>query len=161
MKKYLIIFIFLLPLNCFAENLSVIDINYLAKNSKIGKSINSSLDNDRKKFTKNFENKEKKFQEKNKAILVKKNLITEAEFNKAIQELQKEVSAYNVEKKKTLDEFKKNKEKEFIKLYKKINEILIEYAKENDVNTIIDKKFVIISRTKNDITNEILKVMNK
>lgn len=160
MKKYLLIFIFLFPINCLAENLVVIDINYLAQNSNLGKSINSSLENTRKKMAKDFENKEKKLQEKNKSILVKKKLITEEEFKKTMQELQKEISIYNNKKKKTLEEFKKKKDQEYIKLIKEINKILIDYSEKNNVNTIIDKKFIIISKTENDITNEILKIMN-
>ena len=72
MKKYLLIFIILFPLNSLAENLAVVDINYLVQNSKLGKSINSSLEKTRKKISKDFEDKEKKFKEKNKSILVKK-----------------------------------------------------------------------------------------
>ena len=160
MKKFLLIFFIFFPLNSLAENLAVIDINYLVQNSKLGKSINSSLENTRKKMSKNFETKEKKFQEKNKSILVKKKLITEEEFNKAMQELQKEVSTYNNQKQKTLEEFKKNKDKEYIRLYKEINKILIDYSKKNNVNTVIDKKFILISKTENDITSKILKIMN-
>ncbi len=129
MKKYLLIFIILFPLNSLAENLAIVDINYLVQNSKLGKSINSSLEKTRKKISKDFENKEKKFKEKNKSILVKKKLITEAEFNKTIQELQNEVSIYNKQKQKTLEEFKKNKDKEYTRLYKEINKILIDYSK--------------------------------
>tara|TARA_B100000579_G_C22822130_1_gene851209 strand:+ start:845 stop:1330 length:486 start_codon:yes stop_codon:yes gene_type:complete len=160
MKKYLLIFIILFPLNSLAENLAVVDINYLVQNSKLGKSINSSLEKTRKKISKDFEDKEKKFKEKNKSILVKKKLITEAEFNKTIQELQNEVSVYNKQKQKTLEEFKKNKAKEYTRLYKEINKILIDYSKKNNVNTVIDKKFILISKTENDITSKILEIMN-
>ena len=100
MKRYLLIFIILLPLNSLAENLAIVDINYLVQNSKLGKSINSSLEKTRKKINKEFEDQEKKFKEKNKSLLVKKKLITEEEFNKTMQKLQKEVSIYNDKKKR-------------------------------------------------------------
>ncbi len=160
MKKYLLIFIILLPLNSLAENLAIVDINYLVQNSKLGKSINSSLEKTRKKINKEFEDQEKKFKEKNKSLLVKKKLITEEEFNKTMQKLQKEVSIYNDKKKKTLDEFRKNKDKEYTRLYTEINKILIDYSKKNNVETVMDKKFILLSKTENDITPKILEIMN-
>ena len=46
-------------------------------------------------------------------------------------------------------------------LIKEINEILINYSKEKNISTIIDKKNVIITRSENDITKEILLILNK
>ena len=50
---------------------------------------------------------------------------------------------------------------EYEKIYKKINEILIKYSEENNIETVIDKRYVLISKTKNDISNNILKILDK
>ena len=46
-------------------------------------------------------------------------------------------------------------------LIKEINEILIDYSKEKNISTLIDKKNVIITRSENDITRDILSILNK
>ena len=53
---------------------------------------------------------------------------------------------------------KKNKElNEFLKL---INPIIQEYMKEKSIDMIIDKKNIFMAKSKNDITEDILKIVN-
>ncbi len=47
------------------------------------------------------------------------------------------------------------------KLLEDINKTLINYSKEKNISTIIDKKNVIITKAENDITKEILSILNK
>ena len=46
-------------------------------------------------------------------------------------------------------------------LLKKINSILIDYSKENNISTTLDKKYVIMTKSENDITEKILEILNK
>ena len=55
----------------------------------------------------------------------------------------------------------KKKSNMIANLIKEINEILINYSKEKNISTIIDKKNVIITKAENDITKEILSILNK
>ena len=54
-------------------------------------------------------------------------------------------------------------EKIYIKicLFKILLQILIDYSKEKNISTVIDKKNVIITRSENDITKDILSILNK
>ena len=47
------------------------------------------------------------------------------------------------------------------KLLKEINILLIEYSKKTKISMMLDKKNVIISRNENDITKEILNLLDK
>ena len=58
-------------------------------------------------------------------------------------------------------EMNKKKSNMIAKLIKEINEILINYSKEKNITTIIDKKNVIITKSENDITKDILLILNK
>ena len=51
--------------------------------------------------------------------------------------------------------------KKLNELYTKINEILLKYSEENNIITVIDKKYILLSKTENDITSEILNLLNK
>ena len=47
------------------------------------------------------------------------------------------------------------------KLSKSINEILVEYSEDNSILFILQKKNLIIGKTELDITNKIIKIVNK
>ena len=47
------------------------------------------------------------------------------------------------------------------KLLEKINSSLVDYANEHNISTTIDKKYIIITKSENDITDKILKVLDK
>ena len=47
------------------------------------------------------------------------------------------------------------------KLLKEINILLIEYSEKTKISMMLDKKNVIISRNENDITKEILNLLDK
>ena len=66
-----------------------------------------------------------------------------------------------LKKKKTLDDFTLKKSKEYADLYKKINAILVNFSKENNISSMFDRKNVIMTKSDNDITEEILVILNK
>ena len=47
------------------------------------------------------------------------------------------------------------------KLLKEINQLLIEYSERTKISIMLDKKNVIISKNENDITKEILDLLDK
>ena len=160
MKKFLLVFFLLISFNSNADDLVIVDIDYILTNSKIGKSTNTNLQNSKKKMLDNFKKQETKFRESEKQVLSKKNILSEDEFKKEIKKLKDEVGTYRDKKKKTLDDYRVKREKEYTKLYKKINDILIEYSKKNNIKTVIDKKYVLISKAETDITKQIIKLVD-
>ena len=160
MKKFLLIFFMFISFSTHAEDLVIVDIDYIFKNSKAGKTTISKLQNSRKKMVDNFTKQENNFKEKEKKILAKKNVLSEGEFKKEIIALQKEANTYNGNKQKILQDFNTNREKEYAALYKKVNKILITYSEKNNIKTVIDKKYVLISKKETDITGLILKIFD-
>ena len=57
--------------------------------------------------------------------------------------------------------FKKLKVDNTNKISKSINEILVEYSKDNSISFILQKKNLIIGKTEFDITDKIIKIVNK
>ena len=161
MKRFfLLFFLILLPSKLYASDLAIVDIEYIVNNSKKGKSFNSSMQSSRKKLLDSFNQQETKYKEKEKQILSKKKILSEEEFKKEVKQLQNDIIKYRNKKKETLEKFKTERDKKYLKLYKKINEILINYAKSNNIKTVIDKKYVLISKSETDITNQIMKIFD-
>ena len=63
--------------------------------------------------------------------------------------------------KKTENHNKTCENEKIVKLLKRINSILVEYSKENNISTTIDKKYVIMTKSENDITEKILVILDK
>ena len=163
MKKiifFLILYLFF-PINVNANEIIIVDINYLLKNSEKGKKIQKELDNLGSKQKKIFEKKQKDLKEKENKIMSKKNVLSAEDFKKEIESFRSELKKFNDEKRKSINEMNAKQANMISKLLEDINKILINYSKEKNVSTIIDKKNVIITKAENDITKEILSILNK
>ena len=163
MKKiifFLILYLFL-PIKTYANEINIVDINFLLKNSEKGKKIQKELDNLGSKQKKVFEKKQKDLKEKENKIISKKNVLSAEDFKKEIELFKSDLRKFNDEKRKSIQEMNAKQANMISKLLEDINNILINYSKEKNVSTIIDKKNVIITKAENDITKEILSILNK
>jgi outer membrane protein len=162
MKKvflFLIIYLFFIP-NVSSAQISIVDITFLLKNSNKGKSIQKELDNLNSKNLKLYNEKKKKLEVKEKKVASKKNILSKEDFNNEVLKFRKEVANYENERKKSAQEINNIKVSKIAKLLGEINKILVDYSSKNSISTIIDKKNVIITKQENDITKEILKILN-
>ena len=99
--KYLISGIFILfSFSCYAHELAVVDIDFLFKNSKSGKSIQKKFENINKDIISDFKKKEKTFKQQEQDLISKKNILSEDEFVKEVKKFEKNVTDYNIKKKK-------------------------------------------------------------
>ena len=160
--KYLISVIFILfTISTSAHELAFVDIDYLFKNSKSGKSIQKKFDKINKDMAENFKKKEINFKKQEQELISKKNILAGEEFKTEAKNFEKKINDYNVKKTKTLNDFKFNKSKEYADLYKIINDILVNFSKENNISSMLDRKNVIMTKSDNDITEKILSILNK
>ena len=163
MKKvifFLLVSLFLSS-NAFSNKISIVDVTFLLKNSNKGKSIQKELDNLNSKNLKIFNEKKKKLEIKEKKIASKKNILSEKDFNNEVLNFRKEIANYESERRKSAQKINNIKVTKIAKFLTEINKILVEYSSKNSISTIIDKKNVIITKQENDITKEILKILNK
>ena len=76
--KYLISGIFILfSFSCYAHELAVVDIDFLFKNSKSGKSIQKKFENIDKDIVSDFKKKEKTFKQQEQDLISKKNVLSQ------------------------------------------------------------------------------------
>ena len=163
MKKvfFFLLIYFFFSSNVFSNQISVVDITFLLKNSNKGKIIQKEIDNLNSKNLKLYKEKKKKLEVKEKKIASKKNILSNEDFNKEVLNFRKDVTSYENERRKSAQEINNIKVGKIAKLLGEINKILVDYSSKNSISTIIDKKNVIITKQENDITKEILKILNK
>ena len=81
--------------------------------------------------------------------------------NKKIKDLQNEIQNYRNEKEKFRKDMAEKKLKLTGKMVSSLNRILGKYADENSISLIIQKKNIVIGKSKMDITKQILEIFNK
>ena len=164
MKLYFLyivtIFLFFINISNAEQNIAFIDMNKIISTSKPGLSIILQLKNISNKNLTFLKNKEKKFKEKETKLISQKNIISEIEFKKKIDDLKSEINDYNKNRNKKIENFKKLKINNTNKLLKLINPILVKYSNDKDISIILQKKNLIIGKTELDITDEIIKIIN-
>ena len=158
-----IIFFFLIIFSAESNtNIPVkyIDLNKIVNESIVGKQIKDLIINERKKFNKKHQDLEKKLEKNKNDILSKKNILKKEDFQKKVDDHQKNLSNYQLKKKQNLEKMNK-KNLEFTRNFMiKIDEIILEYSRENSIDLLLKKDALIISNSSLDITNEILTEVN-
>ena len=166
MKHLVKIFVvtFLLLINTYAladQKLVTLDMKYVLNNSKAGKGaqdfLKKSLVDNNKKFS-DIENNLKK-EETN--LLDKKNILSREEYQKKADTLRKKVIDYQSQRRASLDKITNQRTKARQTLLKTIDPILNTYIQENNISIVIDRKYVLGGRTDLDITDSIIKKLNK
>jgi len=143
------------------ENIAFLDINYIVNKSKPALSIINKIEKLKEKETKKLKKIEDELKKKNDEIVKSKNLLSEKELNDKIVSLRKEAKTFEQEKIKTINEINKKRAAELNNFLQRIKPVVEEYMKKNSISIIIDKKNLFMAKSENDITKDILDLVNK
>ena len=145
----------------YAEKIVYIDMDKIMKISKAGKDAISKINDQKKKDVSKFQKIEKELKSKEEDLIAKKNVISAEEFNKKLENLSKEINNYRTLRQDAIDLSTKSRLNASADFAEKIKPILADYASENNIDMIIQKKNIIMGKTDLDITDEILKIVDK
>ena len=161
-SKIIILFSFFISFNSIALSKTVfIDVDKIINESKKGKKVNEELNSLYKKENEKLMQAKKEIEKKEKDITKQKNILSEEELNKKINELRTIINDHN-KKKRTIDtKFRDQKINQTHILVQNLNKILAQYAEENSIDFILQKKNIVIGRSDLDITNQIMEIFNK
>ena len=143
------------------ESVVYVDIDYIMTNSKVGKNLNSQIEKTHKNNISFFEKKENELKKNEQDIIKQKNIIDKSEFQKKINELRDQASEYRKLRKEKIDKVTKQRLTATGKIIKELKPILAQYADENSISIIIQKKNIIIGKSNLDITPQILSLLDK
>jgi len=160
-KIYIILISFFVVSNSYANKIVFIDMDYILNQSIMGQNISQILEKEEKKTTDELNKIEKNLKIEEKQIISKKNILTDDQFRKLIQDFQIKVNNFNSKKEKNfnlLNKKKINLTKDFID---QIDPIFIEFVKKNSISIILKKKDILIGDTNLDKTLEFLNLVNE
>ena len=164
--KYLLSFVLILFFSvnislAFAEKIVYIDMDKIMQISKAGKNAISKINDQKKKDVSKFQKIEKELKSREQDLITKKNVISAEEFNTKLETLTKEINNYRALRQEAIDLSTKSRLNASADFAEKIKPILAEYASENNIDIIIQKKNIIMGKTDLDITDEILIIVDK
>ena len=157
----LIIFFSLISISKSSENIAYLDLDNIVKNTKAGKSIINKLKASKDSALKKFEKKEKALKKVEDEINKQKNVLSKEELKNKIVDFRKEISSFRNDREKLINDFNIKKIQEFEKFFKKITPIIGEYVAEKKIDIVLDKKNIFLANKNNDITNEIIKLIDE
>ena len=161
-KIFLIIIFFLLSFTKVwsKENIAFLDVELIINKSEPALKIIKKIEKLRNKESKKLKQIENELNKKNEEILKTKNLISEEELKNKISILRKEVNLFEELRKKTIKDLNIKKNNELSEFLKLIDPLVRKYMKENSIDIIIDKKNIFMAKAENDITKDILQIIN-
>ena len=164
--KYLLSFVLILFFSmnislAFAEKIVYIDMDKIMQISKAGKNAIAKINDQKKKDVSKFQKIEKELKSREHDLITKKNVISAEEFNTKLETLTKEINNYRALRQEAIDLSTKSRLNASADFAEKIKPILADYASENNIEMIIQKKNIIMGKTDLDITDEILKIVDK
>ena len=128
--------------------------------SKSGISILKQLNDLKNKNSKFLKEEEKKFKEKEVKLISQKNILSKTDFKNKVDELKSEITNYNTNRNKMIEDFNKLKVDNTNNLLRLINPILIDFSNDKEISIILQKKDLVVAKTELDITDEIIKIIN-
>ena len=156
----LIIFFSTISLSKSNENIVYLDLDNIVKNTKAGKSIINKLKASKDSALKKFEKKENALKKVEEDINKQKNVLSKEELKNKISDFRKEIASFRNDREKLINDFNIKKIQEFEKFFKKITPIIGKYVEEKNIDIVLDKKNIFLANKNNDITNEIIKLID-
>ena len=138
-----------------------VDMKQILNSSKAGKQAQEYLKKKFQEQSKKFDKEQSSLKKDEADLIAKKKLISPEEYKKNLNLLREKNITFQKKRQKASNEILRKKEEARLKLYKALNPILEKYMSENNIQMIIDKKNVIISKTDNDLTQKILKILDQ
>tara|TARA_Y100001958_G_C21215513_1_gene540928 strand:+ start:958 stop:1464 length:507 start_codon:yes stop_codon:yes gene_type:complete len=166
MKISRTIIIIFLTFFCFQlskanEKIAFINIDIIFQNSITGKKITQNLNDFKKKNLDELKLKEDEILKKEKIILNQKNILSKEDFDKKINELKKEIVLFKESKNNLSIEFEKKRKEQLNSFMQIIRPVIEDYITKNSITLVFNQKNLFIADKKYDITDEILKIINK
>ena len=158
---FIIAFFLLQNSNLLAEKIVYLNMEKIMKTSKAGKSIILKINETNKKNLKEFKKIEEDLKKDEEDLIAKKNILSEEEFQKKFNLLKKKINDYKILRQNSIQDITTKRRNASSEFFKQINPILGKYASDNEISFILQKKNIIMGKTELDITDDILKIIDK
>ena len=162
--KFFFIFIFFflnLTQTNSSEPIAYVDMDFIIKNSEIGKKTLNLINNLNSKNINELKKKEKILKDLENDIISKKNIISKEDFDKEVLLFKEKANKFKEDQSKMVKDFNNYKKKEFDGILIMISPIINAYMEKKSVKILLDSKNILIGRSNLNLTNEVIKEINE
>ena len=164
LKKIFFFFIFFflnINLVISSEPIAYIDMDFIIKNSEIGKKTLNSINILNEKNINELKKNEKILKDLESKIISKKNIISKEDFNNEVLLFKEKASKFKEDQSKMVEDFNNFKKRELDGILSKISPIINTYMEKKSVKILLDSKNILIGRSNLNLTNEVIKEINE
>ena len=161
-KFFVVTFLLLICTHVSAEQkIAYLDMKFVLNNSNAGKGAQDFLQKSFKDNQKKFVDAENALKKEENDLIAQKTILTKEEYQKKSDNLRKKVIDYQSQRRLSLEKITTQRGEARQKLLEILDPILKTYTEENNISLVIDKKDILLGNTDLDITNIIVKELNK
>ena len=162
----LIIFLLLNGFNAHADtypntSIAIVDLNLILSESKAAKAATKDFEKIQKDTESEIVESDKLMLEERNKLIEQQSVIAPEAFEVKAQDYEKKLQNYQVEKQNKLRNLEGVLQKARNEILENVKPILEELSKELGVTVILEKNSVLLSATNMDITDEVIKKLNK
>ena len=157
---YLILFLNFCKISNAEQSVKFVNIDLLVNDTKIGNQMLEKIKNLDKENIEKLKFFEKQIKETQEEIKLKKNVISEIEFKKEVNKLNKKILDFDNQKKKMVEELSNTKNKELNLFFENIKPIVQNYMNDNSIDMIINSKNIFMGDKNSDITTDLIEKIN-
>ena len=160
-KLFLIFFLNFFLFNIsFANNIAFIDLNFIINNSIVGKKVIEKLESTNNKNLDLLKKEQKLLNDERNEIEKTKNILSREELDNKVLSLNNKLQDFKKKQDSMSKQFQEFKQNEMSLLMNKINPIIEKYMIENNIDLMLKKENVYISKTEYDASNKIINLIN-
>ena len=144
----------------FANNIALIDLNFIINNSILGKKVIEKLENINIKNLDLLKKEQKLLNNERDEIEKTKNILSKEELDKKILNLNNKSQNFIKKQELLSSEFNELKQSEMSDLINKINPIIEKYMIENKIDLMLKKENIYISKIEHDVSKAIINLID-
>lgn len=145
----------------YSSSIVYVDLDFIIANSLVGKSATKQIDDKKKKYEVELNKMETNIKNEDKTISSQKNILSDNDIKIKVDKLNKKINDYKSRTQSINKEINNNKIYATSKILENLKPILSQYSDENNIELILQKKNIIIGKNKLNITDDIIKLLDK
>jgi len=164
--NYTILILLLISTNLFADqypntSIGIIDINKVLTESKAAVDATKQIEKIQKKSEQDSKNEDELIIKEREKLIEQQSVMAPEAFEVKVADFEKKVQAYQIERQEILRKLDKMVQVARAKILDEVKPIINDYANELGITVILEKNNVILSADDMDMTDEVIKILNK
>lgn len=157
----IIFFLLSIKISHSSDKVVILDLDSLLEKTNYGKKIIADLNLINEQNLKSLKEKEKEIKLDQENIKKQKNLLSEEELTKKVNELNSNIVEFQKKKNNLVNNFNSEKKNKLDEFFKTILPEIEKYINEKNISIVFNKKNIFIANKKNNITEDIIKLIDE